>query len=250
MAREERERRVRALERKRETQLAMRLDSCIRPDRCESGACPTCVTRLQQQLARALRRYIETRGNGSQTVTMTLVPPDAIPSGRLLWRDHLNEIRGWKRRLTTTNLEWAVGGVDFSCNESRDGEHEPYWAPHLYLIGMTSDIDELRRQLKRAFPAQPGCPRPVKVQPWDGRQNALLYCFKGDFTRRVSYRGERFDPRRDRTAACRKTSGQRLRAAQKIELLQHLHRVGLTQRIFSLRAQVHQDVKGVSIRKI
>ena len=248
---EERRRRARALRRRGNLELAERLEGCRPGERCGSGACPTCVVRLQQQIALALRRNTQTREEGGQIVTVTLVAADAaIPPGTLEQRDHNNQTRVWKRRITSCNLEWAVGGVDFSCNESRDGEHEPYWCPHLFLLGLTNDIRELRRQLKRAWPAQPGFFRPVKVEPWDGRQNALLYCLKGDFTRRVSLRGLRFDPRRGKNVMCRKTSGQRLRADQKLELLQHLDAIDLAQRIFSLRAQVHREAKGVSIRKM
>ncbi len=251
-ARADRGRRARALRRKGDPVLAETLEGCRPGKRCGSGACSVCHARLQRHLARALhRRAQKPQQRGQQLVLITWVPGDAaLPLGQLHTRDHENQVRVWKRRLTSTNLVWLVGGVDFSVNEDRDGVYASHWSPHLYGIGATADPDKLRRQLKEGCPTTDEVARPVKVTGWDGRRNALLYAFKGEFTRRISYWGERFDPRRSKSVPSRKTSKQRLLADQKLELWQHLHQIGLTRRIFSLRAQVHRDPKRVSIRLI
>ncbi len=184
-------------------------------------------------------------------VLITWVPGDAaVAPGQLHLRDHENQMRVWKRRLTSTNLVWFVGGVDFSFNVDQDGTFQPHWAPHLFGIGTTSDPVELRRQLKATAPVTERVKRPTKVTGWDGRLNALLYIFKGDFTRRVSYTDERFDTRKGEKTRCRKTSGQRLLADQKLEILQYLDQIGLRRRVLSLRAQVHRNRKKISIRRL
>ena len=253
-ARAERMRRARALRRGGNRYLANGLEGCLSGQRCGLGVCPTCHARLQQRLAKAIRCFAKgAHGKGVQLVVVTWVPSDAgIAPGQLHLRDHENQMRAWKRRLKSTNLQWAVGGVDFSFNvdQERDSSRPATWSPHLCLMGGTRDVEELRTQLRATTQVTAATPRPVVVKRWDGRLNAPLYAFKGEFTRRVSYMGERYDRRQGRLTPCRQTSKQRLLASQKLELWQHLDKIGLTRRIFSLRAQVHRKQGQVSIRQL
>lgn len=248
---EERPKRVRALARAGEQALAERMGAC-RPARysCGSGACPVCHGKLQQHLAAAVWETARRECRPGETVVvLTWVPDDAaVPVGELHTREHMNQMRVWKRRLSGANLRWAVGGVDFSANEERDGSQPATWFPHLYLLGVTRDVEELRAQLAAKTKATPAVPRPVVVKVWDGRPNAALYALKGEFTRRVGYQGERYDKRRNLMAPSRKTSKQKLLAAQKHELWEHLDRIGPTSRIFALRVQLYTRRHYVKIR--
>ena len=161
------------------------------------------------------------------------VPEDAaVPVGELSSRDHANQMRKWKRRLSASNLRWFVGGVDFSLNEEPEGWDPAMWFPHLYGIGVTPDVTELRAQLAANVGRTETVRRPVMVvgRPWDGRPNAALYAFKGDFIRRVSCETERFDKHSGRISSCRNTSPQKLLVVQRQELWRHLDYIGLTSR--------------------
>lgn len=197
---------------------------------------------------RAARRA---QREGQEVAVITWVPAGAaIPPGMLHSRHHTNQIRVWKRRLSPTSMRWLLGGVDFSLNEDRVGHMAPHWAPHVHGLAGTESIAELRRELKKAAGRAPEITRSTVVKPWDGRLNAAMYPLAGDFDRRVRQQGKRFVKRTRRYVPDRKTSGWRLLASQKLELLEHLDQIGLAQRIFSLRAQVHQNPAGISIRHL
>ena len=250
-AKEERRKRVRALARAGEQALAGQMGACgPARHRCDSGACPVCHGKLQQHLAVALGETARRECRPGETVVViTWVADDAaVPVGELHTREHTKQMRVWKRRLSGTNLRWAVGGVDFSANGEQDGSRPTTWFPHLCLLGVTRDVEELRAQLAANNKATAAVPRPVMVKLWDGRPNAPLYALKGEFARRVGYQGKRYDKRRNRMAPSRKTSLQKLLAAQKHELWEHLDRIGLKSRIFALRAQVYVRRHYVKIR--
>jgi hypothetical protein len=135
--------------------------------------------------------------------------------------------RRLKRLLKKVGHELVIGGIDFSFNEDRDGNYEPFWSPHFYLITSVTDESKLKRQLKHAFKTAPGIPRPVKVSGFYNSARRRSYAFKMVFHRRIGISNEN---RRD-GRKCRNTSRQRLRAAERLELFAYLDQVGFERRL-------------------
>jgi hypothetical protein len=70
-------------------------------------------------------------------------------------------------------------------NQHQDDLFAPHWSPHVHLIAGAEDIDELRSDLKAAFPKSQKSPRPVVATEWDGNADAFSYVFKPNFNRRI-----------------------------------------------------------------
>lgn len=184
LARQERARRARALRRAGKRVLARKLEHCCPSERCDSGACPVCQERLQTRFAKALRRVARRAlDRGYEVAVVTWIPAGAaIPPGELHTRDHVNQVRVWKRRLNPTSMHWFLGGVDFSLNEDRVGGMPPYWSPHLHGLAVTECITQLKGELKEAAGHSPEVKRSTRVEPWDGRLNAAMYPLAGEFS--------------------------------------------------------------------
>jgi len=126
--------------------------------------------------------------------------------------------------------------------------YEPCWLIHLHLVTVTDDPEALRRRLTAACPASDAIPRPVRAQAWDGHGNALLYLLKTKFDRRVGVDdAARFSPKTGEWRLCRATSQQRLRSAERLELLLHLDGIGPDGRLFMRKAQLRRTHDGLTI---
>jgi hypothetical protein len=168
---------------------------------------------------------------------VTVIQPALIPLGTLSKAEHQRAAERLKYALRAASVPWLVGGVDLSFNEHATGRYAPGWCWHVHGFVATNNIVKLRNRLKRRFPPTDAVPRPVKVVAWDGRFEALKYTLKNDFERRV---GRDDGVRRTafgRKRTCRVTEKQRLRSAEKRELLHHLHEIGLQGRLFFRCAQ-------------
>ena len=151
-----------------------------------------------------------------ELVAITIIPSwPIIGPGNLHTLDIDNLVqRRLKYALDKAGINIAIGAIDFSFNEDRDGRYEPFWSPHFYLITSVSDERKLKRQLKQAFKAAPEIPRPVKVSRFDNSALRRSYAFKMVFHRRIGITNEnRQDGRK-----CRNTSRDKLRAAERLEL--------------------------------
>jgi hypothetical protein len=229
--------------------LAATVADCTIHRPCISGACPTCGEAAQHGFAAAVHRFVDEHRRRDTVVCAGIALWSlAVPRGGLAGLDLPAARRRVQARLTTAGIGWATGAWDYSFNEHETGRYEPFWLPHLHLILATDESTALRRGLRDAFVRTDAIPRPVKVQAWDGRENALLYLLKMKYDRRVGVDGaERFSPKTGEWRRCRATSQQRLRSAERLELLLHLDEIGLDGRLFMRRAQLRRTRDGLTI---
>jgi len=228
--------------------LADRLDACARGP-CGSGGCPVCGEALQRGFAAALDEFVGAHRRGASVVCVSVALPGlAVPRGGLTGLNLPAAKRRVQARLSRAGVGWAIGAWDYSLNEHETGRYPPFWLPHLHLVSATDDAAALRRGLRDSFAPSDAVPRPVRVQAWDGRENALLYLLKAKFDRRVGVDGaERFSPKAGEWRLCRATSQQRLRSAERLELLLHLDQGGLGGRLFMRKARPRRTRGGLAV---
>lgn len=219
--------------------LADKLESCKKGRRCKSAACPECARAAQMLFASTVGASVEDLAAGKQIVCVSVVPADGICKPTELAAAHtLRNVRRWKEGLGRAGITWFVGGLDYSFNEHDADRYEPHWSEHLYGLATTTDIEALKKKLRERFLSNDDIPRPVHVQPWDGRTGALNYLLKPNAWRRVATdEGERFDKKGDGKRECRSTDKQRLRSSERVQLALHLDEIGLQGRLVMRWAQ-------------
>jgi hypothetical protein len=114
-----------------------RLESCERRDRCRSGACPECGRLIQRWFVRESKRLIHDAldKDDRELLAITIIPNwPIIGRGNLHTLDIGNLVRRLKYALDKAAINVAIGAIDFSFNEDRDGNYEPFWSLHFYLI--------------------------------------------------------------------------------------------------------------------
>jgi hypothetical protein len=238
---------------KQAMELANKLEGCTGRRLCESLACPRCAEKLQHEFAAALGRFLEKRQRrGGSVVCMTIALPSlTIPAGELAKLDLPKAKRQYQRRLNRSKVGVVIGAWDYSFNEHKTNRYAPAWLMHLHGMAITDDPEGLKRRLQKQFPRSDAVPRPVKVQVWDGRKNALYYLLKSRFDRRVGmHKGERFNVKTGKPRQCRVTSQQRLRAAERLELLLRLDGIGRGGRLFLRKVQMRRGRAGLSIVRL
>lgn len=218
--------------------LADKLEGCKPGARCGSGACRVCSVRAQGYVAQGIRHLAAEK---TGIFFLTVVPAKStVAVGGLNPEDHANHERRLKRTLKETGVEWLIGGTDLSLNEHKNGRYEPHWCPHLHAMGKTDDLERLKAWLKEAFHPTEAIFRAVKATAWDGNMAAPLYVLKPDFERRHGYYGEQcYDSRRNEFVAACNTRKQKLRSAERLELLLYLEQLGIQSRVFCYGIQVH-----------
>lgn len=210
--------------------VANRLEACEPGDRCCSGACPECGRLLQRWFVRKSKRLIRDhiKQPGRKLVAITIIPSRSIIGlGGLHTLSLPNMQCRLKRALKKADLDILIGGIDFSFNEDHDGNYQPFWSPHFYLITSVSDERKLKRQLKKIFKATRELPRPNRVSKFHNSARRRSYAFKMVFKRRIGLT----DKKRRDGRECRNTSGQRLRATERVELFMYLDQVGFEHRL-------------------
>jgi hypothetical protein len=146
--------------------LAHRLETCEPDHRCLSGACPECGRLFQRWFVRRSKKFIAkhiSRPN-HELVAVSIVPSSpAAGLGHLLTVDVVNLQRRLKYTLNKTDLDVALGGIDFSFNEDHEQKHLPFWSPHFYLITSTKHKKTLSKKLCKLFSKTEEIPRPVQI---------------------------------------------------------------------------------------
>jgi hypothetical protein len=218
--------------------LANRLESCGSGERCLSGACPECGRLFQRWFVRRSRKFVAKHINlpWNHLVAVSIVPwTPTARKGQLYTVDVVNLQRRLKDALKKANIDIALGGIDFSFNEDDNEQYVPFWCPHFYLITSTGHKKTLRKKLRNLFLQSEGIPRPVKISDFDNRAYCRSYALKMTFNRRVGY--WKTKERNGELSQCRDTSGQRLRAAERLELFIYLDQIGLGPRIIFRRGR-------------
>jgi hypothetical protein len=230
--------------------LANKLEGCKRGARCKSAACPECSAAAQDLVAEVTRRFLKEKAKTATIACVSIVPADGITKpGQLSLAQHQRNVRRWKETIGRAGVTWFLGGSDWSFNEHQDDRYHPHWSHHVYGFTATTDLDDLKKRLQAQFPKTDAIPRPVKVQPWDGKRKPIGYMAKSKFFRRIgSDEGQRFNKANGKNRSCRATDKQPLRSSQKRELLLHLDQIGLQGRLLLKWVQIlHRGVAGSAV---
>jgi hypothetical protein len=213
-------------------EVAERLTFCTPRDRCLSAACPECCRALQRFFVLECQKLLKPQSTCVASVidsTMSNRPTlSQVSLGGLV-----NRTRSILRRCGVT---FAAGGVDLSFNEANNGQFDPHWCAHLWFLLPSAKRQEWESALRSSNPSGEVSPRPVRVQKWDGRDEALAYALKSDFHRRVTLYSN----------GQRNTSEQELRVAERMDLYPYLNSVGLHARVFLLGVRPTMTEHGVS----
>jgi hypothetical protein len=214
--------------------LADKLEACKPDTRCKSAACPECSYAARQLVTEVARRFLNEQPSSKTTIVcVSIVPADGTSKpGTLTKAQHARNVRRWKEALGRAEVTWFIGGSDWSFNEHDEDRYPGHWCHHFYGFTATTDLEGLKKRLQHQFPKTDAIPRPVKVQPWDGKKRPIRYMLKPEFWRRIGTdNGERFDKTNGEKRSCRATDKQPLRSSQKRELVLHLDQIGLQGRL-------------------
>ena len=201
------------------------LELCEPRNPCCSGACPQCSRLFQRFYVRQSRKPIQDiiAREGKQLIGICIIPSfPLVRPGQLKNFSIANFQRRIKAALDTANVKSGIGGVDFSSNEDRDQQWQPFICPHIYLIASTDDREKLRRTLKMIFQKSVEVHRPIKLPLFKNNTYRRSYSLKMIFKLRISYYKNRKD---NPTKKCRNTSNDKLRVDQRIELYRYLHQI-------------------------
>lgn len=211
--------------------VADKLEACVKGSRCLSGACPQCTHAGQKLYAKTAAAFVAKHEGSGHLVCVSIVPADGVCKPKDLDPAYAaRNVRRWKERLGRAGVTWLVGALDYSLNEHDTGRYKPHWSEHLYGLTATTDIDRLKKELRKQFQVTEAIPRPVKVKPWDGDPDALAYMLKPNYWRRVATDdGERFT--KNGMRSCRATDKQRLRSKERVRLALYLDELGLHGRL-------------------
>jgi hypothetical protein len=200
--------------------LSDKLENCSRRHRCISGACPVCGWLFQRSWVRKSKLIIDRmREHAPDLIAITIVPPrDCVPAGQLSTLSIINMKRRVKSLLDKADIDFALGGIDFSFDEDRDDGYSSFWCPHAYIIASTDDRRELKKCLNRFKPII-AIPRPTQIKSFENTPYRRSYAMKMHFRRRIGYPDCR-----------RNTSHDRLRATELLELSLYLDEIGFSSR--------------------
>src|SRR5205823_12386769 len=171
--------------------VADRLGACEPTTRCLSGACPECGRLFQRWFVRRSRRFIAHSFNdfsSEDLVAISIVPTRPIVRlGQLIGFSISNLQRRLKWALNRANIEWALGGIDISLNEDRDGKYKPFWSIHHYIVAAPDNEEEIKAILRELFHATKRVPRPIKISSFENSSRRRSYALKMRFGRRIGY---------------------------------------------------------------
>ena len=169
-------------------------------------------------------------------VAVTIIPSQPIVQpGRLNKFSIVNLQKRLKPALDKVGLGAAIGGIDLSYNEDRDGEYDPFWCVHVYIVASIDDKDRVKRELKKIYKRDDRITRPVKISKFTNSAWRRSYAYKIDFQRRIGYDETRTGNGITRTY--RNTSNDRLRVKERLELVKYVDQCGLGSRVIFRRAK-------------
>jgi hypothetical protein len=220
------------LARKGEQLLADKVAQCRPGNRCLSPACLHCRAIEQVVTAKVIKKRARAQED-SEVGFASIVPLGTnVQLGNLVAFDVDNFSRRIRDGLAKTDAWWAAGAIDLSVNVHAQDAFEPFWQPHAALMVASEGLDDLKHQLKAAFPSDALTPRPVLVKPWDGRSAVFPYLLKTSFGRRITVDNQlRHNKTKREWRSCRGTTYDRLRAEEELEVAIFLDRMGLGGRL-------------------
>jgi hypothetical protein len=206
------------------------LEQCEKGNPCCSGACPQCSRLFQRFYVRQSRKPIQDiiAREGKELIALCIIPSSSIiRPGQLKNFSIANFQRRVKAALDTANVNSGIGGIDFSFNEDRDQQWQPFICPHIYLIASTDDREKLHQALKKIFRKTDEVKRQIKLPHFQNNAYRRSYSLKMIFKRRISY----YKLRKEKQTKSRNTSNDKLCVDQRIELFKYLHKIGLAARV-------------------
>ena len=206
------------------------LELCEPRNPCCSGACPQCSRLFQRFYVRRSRNVIRDiiARKGKELIGICIIPSSPlVHPGQLKHFSIANFQRRIKTALDTANVKSGIGGIDFSFNEDRQNEWQPFICPHIYLIASTDDREKLHQALETIFPETDEVPRPKHLPLFQNNAYRRSYSLKMIFKRRISY----YKLRKEKQTKSRNTSNDKLRVDQRIELFKYLHQIGFAARV-------------------
>lgn len=226
--------------------LAERLEQCRPYARCRSAACPECTKAAQRHFAKALKRFLEHASNfPGEIVCVSVIPADGVTRPRDLHSlVPALAIRRWREKLAKTEIPFFVGGIDVSFNEHKEGRYKRHWSVHVWGFTTTTDLEQLKADLKALFPKTDEILRPVNVKVWDGRARALRYVLKTDFRRRIGVENRASTSPDGTSRTSRGTVYDRLRSRHREQLLLYLDKYGLQSRLLLRSVQLSGSKSG------
>jgi hypothetical protein len=229
--------------------IADQLEACEPGNRCASGTCPECGRLFQRWFVRKSRKFMERYLNKPSTdlIAITIIPTDPIiRPGKLNELSIENSRRRPKYAMKKANIGTAIGGIDFSFNEDKTSRYEPFWSVHYYVVLATENRERLKGLLQCSFRPSISTPRPIKITSFQNSARRRSYILKMKFDRRIGYDQLKQNGNEFRT--CRNTSRDKLRAAERLELLLYLDRIGLAKRVIFRNCKPINSKKGISIK--
>jgi hypothetical protein len=210
---------------------------------------------FQRAFVRRIGKFIDRHLNKRdlELVAINIVLPDSLVApGHLGSFSIPNFQRRLKYALDAAGVGMALGGVDFSFNEHRNGRYLPIWAPHAYVVTLAKHKHRLSKILS-TFLNKGGrhgnrVPRPVKVVPFHNNAFRRSYALKMRIKRRIGYEQIKVD-KSGKIRRRRKTRPERLRAAERLELYLHLDKIGLAQRAIFRGTMPIVTSRGFRIRR-
>ena len=207
------------------------LELCEPRNPCCSGACPQCSRLFQRFYVRQSRKPIQDiiAREGKELIGICIIPSSPlVRPGQLKNFSITNFTRRIKVALDKAGIKCAIGGIDFSFNEDRDQQWQPFICPHIYLITSTDDREKLHQALEKIFLETDEVPRPKHLPLFQNNAYRRSYSLKMIFKRRISHYKMR---KENLTKKSRNTSTDKLRVDQRIELYRHLHQIGFAARV-------------------
>jgi hypothetical protein len=207
------------------------LELCEPRNPCCSGACSQCSRLFQRFYVRQSRKPIQDiiAREGKELIGICIIPSSPlVRPGQLKHFSPVNFQRRIKAALDKAGVKCAIGGIDFSFNEDRDQQWQPFICPHIYLISSADDREKLRCTLKKIFRKTDEVPRPKHLPLFQNNAYRRSYSLKMIFKRRISYYKMR---KENPTKKSRNTSNDDLRVDQRIELYKYLHQIGFVARV-------------------
>jgi hypothetical protein len=157
-----------------------------------------------------------------------VLPNSTVAQGALKSFNVKNMQRRLKSRLDDTEIDVAIGGIDFSFNEDEQGKYSGFWCPHAYIITTTENRHRLPAKLN-GFRPSPEIPHPTKVSPFKNTARRRSYAMKVHFARRIGYDDQRMQ-NNGKIRYFRNTRLDRLRALERLELVLFLDKIGFADR--------------------
>jgi hypothetical protein len=204
---------------------------------------------LQRCFVRRSKKFIAEHidNESRELVAINIVPCiPIVEPGQLQTIDIVKLQRRLKYALNAVGVGTAIGGIDFSFNEDREGKYPPFWCPHFYLI-TTENKKKLGDKLRQIYLKSDEVPRPVKISSFKNIARRRSYAFKMYFERRTGYLDTK--NQNGKIRKCRNTSKGKLRAAERLELYTYLDKIGFAGRVIFRSAKPVVKSPRVKIEK-